>query len=137
MHIDNHSNFAVYGENVTGFTLDTCLIDGTNGTNNATPINDGSVTFFGLLGTSSFTSSTIKGGFQRNVDITNSSGNADITISGCTIRDTNNGAVGTPITGNIQGGAININHGAGNGIWQGKVSGNWIGDPAIANSGSA
>jgi len=48
----------------------------------------------------------------------------------------NNGTSATPITGNIQGGAININQGSGAGTWQGQVSGNWIGDPAVANSGS-
>src|SRR5258708_37317558 len=94
MRLNDFDNFAVYGVNVTGFTMDTSLIDGSNGNNNTTPVNDGSFTVFGLLGTSSITNSTIKGGFQRNVNIKNSSGTANITISGNTIRDTNTGVSG-------------------------------------------
>jgi len=94
MHLNDNSNFALYGTNVTTFTMDTSLIDGSNGTNSATPVNDGSVTFLGLFGTSSITNSTIKGGFQRNVNITNSSGTANLTISNNTIRDTNTGVSG-------------------------------------------
>jgi hypothetical protein len=231
MHLNDHSNFAAYGVNVAGFTMDTSLIDGVNGTNVTTPVNDGSVTFLGLTGTSSITNSTIKGGRQRNVNITNSSGTANITISGNTIRDTsalaggddnlfiqadttatitahvtgntfknsygdhfqsvaqdsatmtlvftgnffsaadaawtvagggqgvlgggvtisggaagstehmnfnisNNGSSGSPLTGTVGGGVLNINQGTGGGTWQGQVSGNWIGDPATANSGA-
>ncbi|MFL6227322.1 MAG: beta strand repeat-containing protein, partial [Pyrinomonadaceae bacterium] len=49
----------------------------------------------------------------------------------------NNGTAATPLTGNIQGGAINVNKGNGNGNWQGRVNNNFIGNAAVALSGSA
>jgi uncharacterized repeat protein (TIGR01451 family) len=94
MHITNHSNFAVYGTNVTGFVLEYSTVDGVNGTNNATPFNEGSIAFDGLFGTSTFTSDVIKGGFQDNLRVKNSNGSANITVTGSTIRDTSTGASG-------------------------------------------
>jgi hypothetical protein len=41
------------------------------------------------------------------------------------------------MSGTLQGGAININEGVGNGNWQGQVSGNTIGVAATAGSGCA
>jgi hypothetical protein len=49
----------------------------------------------------------------------------------------NNGTVASPLVGSVQGGAININEGQGGGNWQGRVSNNVIGNPAVASSGSA
>ena len=40
------------------------------------------------------------------------------------------------ITGTISGGAININEGAGSGVWQGQVNGNTVGNPSITDSGA-
>jgi CSLREA domain-containing protein len=39
----------------------------------------------------------------------------------------NNGTAAVPITGTIQGAAININQGSGNGDWQGQINNNFIG----------
>jgi uncharacterized repeat protein (TIGR01451 family) len=223
MHMNNHANFAVYGTNATAVTLEYTTIDGVNGSNGTTPFNEGSIAFDGLFGTSTFTGDIIKGGLQDNFRIRNSSGTGDITITGCTIRDTstgvtgndnlnieantsatvtahvtgntfaatngdhfqcntinsatmtivftgnfysgggggsalgqgitisggnagssehvnfnisNNGSAGSPLVGNIQGGAINVNQGGGGGVWQGQVSGNFIGNSAVAGSGS-
>src|SRR5262245_45722410 len=41
------------------------------------------------------------------------------------------------MNGTIQGGAININEGVGNGNWQGRVSSNTIGTAAVAGSGAS
>lgn len=49
----------------------------------------------------------------------------------------NNGTVGTPLVGSVQGGAININEGQGGGTWQGQVSNNFIGNGSVANSGAS
>jgi hypothetical protein len=232
MHIDNHPNFAVRGFNGAGFTMNTCLVDGTNGNNAA--FFEGSVIFDNLTGTAggsnaaSITASTIKGGWGDNVRFANTSGALEVTISNSTIRDTNTGtngndnvhfdvhttanvtahitgsnfaatngdhiqticdgqaslaivvggspanantlsggggvnALGQGITisggdiqgstdstetvrfnisnntmnGTIQGGAININEGVGNGNWQGQVSNNTIGTAATPGSGAS
>src|SRR5207247_547210 len=49
----------------------------------------------------------------------------------------NNGTLGSPLVGSVQGGAINVNEGQGAGTWQGQVSNNFIGNALVANSGSA
>ena len=41
------------------------------------------------------------------------------------------------MTGTIQGGAINVNEGAGSGTWQGQINNNTVGNPAITDSGAA
>jgi hypothetical protein len=99
MRIDNHSNYAIRGTSVDGFNLASSLVDGANGTNVATPFNDGSLVFFGvtgvssgMTGTSSITNSTIQGGFQRNIAIDNSVGTLNLTVSGNTIRRTSDAA---------------------------------------------
>ncbi len=225
MKLNDFTNYGIRGTSVTGFTLNNCFIDGVNGDNAGA--DEGSIIFDGLLGTSSFSSDTIKGGIEDNFRIKNSSGTANnITIDSCTIRDTstgvtgndnlnieanntaiitahvtnntfaatngdhiqintinsatmnivitgnfysgggganalgqgitlsggnlsptstehvtfnisNNGTALNPLVGNIQGGAINVNEGQGNGVWQGQVSNNFIGNAAVTNSGSA
>ncbi len=222
MKLNDFSNYAVRGTSVTNFTMNNCFIDGVNGSNAGA--DEGTIIFDGLLGTSSFSGDTIKGGFEDNFRIRNSSGTSNVTIDSCTIRDTstgvsgndnliiepsgtatvtahvtnntfaatngdhfqtsttnsatlnivftgnfysgggginalgqgitisggnigstehvnfnisNNGTVGNPLVGNIQGGAINVNEGQGAGTWQGQVSNNFIGNAAVANSGSA
>ncbi|MES2098160.1 MAG: Ig-like domain-containing protein, partial [Pseudomonadota bacterium] len=74
MQLNNFSNFAVYGNNVTGFALDHSVINGANGSTNAGDREEGSVRFDNLLGTASITNSTISGGFTQNVDLYNTSG---------------------------------------------------------------
>jgi hypothetical protein len=99
MRLDNHSNYAIRGTSVDGFSLASSLVDGANGTNVSTPFNDGSLVFFGvtgsssgMTGTSSITNSTIQGGHQRNVAIDNSVGTLNLTVSGNTIRRTSDAA---------------------------------------------
>jgi Calx-beta domain/Bacterial Ig domain len=228
MRLDNHTNFALRGFTVTGFVMDTCLVDGTNG-NNAS-FFEGSVVIDSLFGTAAgsnsnlITGSTIKGGWGDNIRVSNNTSTAsELTITSSTIRDTNTGtngndnvhidshlnanmkvaitnstfaatngdhiqtiadgtsnftivatgntlsggggvnALGQGITisggdisgttdstevvrfnisnntmnGTIQGGAININEGVGNGNWQGQVSSNIIGTAAVNGSGAS
>ncbi len=93
MRLDNHQNYAIHGTNVQGFTLSSTVINGTNGTNVSSPFRDSSVRFDQLTGTNSITNTVISGGFQHNLLIDNQSGTSQITVSGCTIKNTN-GATG-------------------------------------------
>jgi hypothetical protein len=49
----------------------------------------------------------------------------------------NNGSAANPLVGTFQGGAINVNQTNGNGVWQGQVSNNFIGNAGVPNSGCA
>ena len=77
---------------MTGFSFANGLIDGVNGTNVATPFNDGSINLDRVVGSISITGSDISGGFQRNIKIdhpaTDASATATITITGNSIHDT-------------------------------------------------
>jgi hypothetical protein len=92
MRINDTSNYGIRGTNVAGFTFANGVIDGANGTNASSPFNDGSMIFNGLTGTSSITGSTIRGGHQRNINVDNSSGTLDLTVSGNTIKRTSDAA---------------------------------------------
>jgi hypothetical protein len=211
-----NQNFGIRGTGVTGATVEYCTVGGTNGS--STGADEGSIIFDSLLGTSTFTNDAISGSIEDNFRIRNSSGTADVTITGSTFTNapndnliiepsstanvtahvtnntftgaggdhfqtsttnsatltvvftgnlysnglagslgggvtisggnigssehvnfniSNNGTVGSPLVGNVQGGAININEGQGAGIWQGQVSNNIIGNAAVVGSGSA
>ena len=80
MRIDTHSNIALYGNNVNGFTLNNSLIDGTNGDDAAT--DDNAVTFDNLLGSATISSCALSGGHEDTLDVENSTGTLDrLTIS--------------------------------------------------------
>ncbi|TPI63031.1 hypothetical protein FJ420_13170 [Mesorhizobium sp. B3-1-3] len=74
MQLNDFSNFAVYGNTVTNFTMTGMTINGVNGNNNAGDREEGSIRFDNLLGTSSITNSSISGGYNQNVDLYNTSG---------------------------------------------------------------
>lgn len=93
MRLDNHQNYAIHGTNVQGFLLSNSVLNGTNGTNVSSPFRDSSIRFDQLTGTNSITNTVISGGFQHNILIDNQSGTSQITVSGCTIKNTN-GATG-------------------------------------------
>jgi hypothetical protein len=93
MKLNDFSNYAIRGTNVTNFTMNNCFLDGVNGDNAGA--DEGTIIFDDLLGTSSFTDDTIKGGIEDNFRIKNSSGTADdIAIDGCTISDSSTGVSG-------------------------------------------
>jgi methionine-rich copper-binding protein CopC len=48
----------------------------------------------------------------------------------------NNGTAVAPLVGNRQGGMINVNKGSGTGTFSGRIQNNFIGNAAVANSGS-
>ena len=93
MKLNDFSNYAIRGTTVTNFTLNDSFIDGVNGSNAGA--DEGTIIFDGLLGTSSFSGDTIKGGFEDNFRVRNSSGTANnIVVNGCTIRDSSTGVSG-------------------------------------------
>ena len=100
MHIHDHQNYGIRGVNVNGFTLDTSVIKGVNGTNPGGPFSDGSVVFDGtgaavaqgLVGSASITNSDIRGGRSDNLRIDNDAGTLNLTITGSTFRDTTDAA---------------------------------------------
>ena len=85
-----------------------------------------------------FTGNNWSGGFAGGLleGLTISGGNAGSTET-VNFNVSNNGSVATPLTGTVQGGAINVNQGSGGGTWKGRVENNVIGNPAVANSGAS
>ena len=96
MHIHDHSNYGIKGINVNGFTLDTSVLKGVNGSNPGSPFVDGAVVFDGtgagvpqgLVGSASITNCDIRGGRSDNLRVDNDQGTLNLTITGTTLRDT-------------------------------------------------
>ena len=83
MQLNGHSNFAIRGNLVVGFTLTNSTINGTNGSSAAT--DDASIRFTDLTGTASITGCNISGGHEDNLAVINNSGTLDrITVSNTT-----------------------------------------------------
>lgn len=86
MHLDDFGNFAIRGADVVGFTLVDSTINGTNGNNDLA--DEGSVYFTNLTGSASLTGDSISGGWEDNLNVTNTTGSLNrITVAGpnCTI----------------------------------------------------
>ncbi|WP_188393765.1 S-layer family protein [Mesorhizobium sp. SARCC-RB16n] len=103
MQLNDFSNFAVYGNNVTGFTLASSVVNGVNGTNNAGDREESSIRFDNLLGTASITGSSISGGFNQNIDLYNTSG----TLTRLTMDNNTFGLVGSTGNDNVSGQVFN------------------------------
>ena len=92
MRVRNGSNYGIRGNQVTNFALSNSLIDGTNGTNVASPFSDGSISFDTILGTNSISTSEISGGLQRNVRVDHAAGvgggTMTLNVTGNNIHDT-------------------------------------------------
>jgi hypothetical protein len=87
IHVKNASNYGIRGDQVTGFTLANSVVDGTNGTNVASPFGDGSISFDTILGTNSITDNEISGGVRRNINVDHAAGVGGGTM---TLNITNN-----------------------------------------------
>ncbi|MBR0757582.1 cadherin domain-containing protein [Bradyrhizobium jicamae] len=103
MSLHDFSNFAIYGNNVTGFTLANSTISGTNGSNNAGDREESSIRFDNLLGAASITGSSISGGFDENVDLYNTSG----TLNRLTMDNNTFGLIGSTGNDNVRGQVFN------------------------------
>ena len=105
MQLNDFQNFGIRGFNVTGFSMDNTVINGSNGTNSAGGSREGAVFFDGLYTTGSFagaqtasiTNSTIGGvgggdqSYSDNLRIVNTSG----TLNRLTINNTSFGNIGS------------------------------------------
>jgi hypothetical protein len=88
MWIHDHPNYGILGVGVSGFTLNDSVVNGTNGTNGATPFQEASIYFLELTGTNSMTRITVSGGRQDNVHIENTTGTlTSLTISNSQIQN--------------------------------------------------
>ena len=90
MYIHDQSNYGIRGTSVNGFALDNSVVNGVNGTNVATPFNDGSISFDNLSGTSAITNSAVAGGYQRNIRVDNTTGTLNLTVNNDSIHNTGN-----------------------------------------------
>jgi VCBS repeat-containing protein len=91
LNLSNNAGWAIRGTTVSDFSLDGATISGTNGTNDA--LDEASVAFTQLLGTSSITNTAISGGVEDNLRVSNTSGTANLTLDGITVG-ANNAATG-------------------------------------------
>jgi large repetitive protein len=94
MQLNDFSNFAIRGNNVTGFTLDHSVINGDNGTSNSLSdplasfanVGEDAIRFTNLLGSGSITNSTISGGYTNTILVENNTGTLNrLTIDHSTI----------------------------------------------------
>ncbi|MBZ9963721.1 beta strand repeat-containing protein [Mesorhizobium sp. BR1-1-2] len=85
MQLNDFTNFAVYGNTVTNFTMTGMTISGVNGNSNAGNVEESAVRFDNLLGSASITGSKISGGAYGNLAVWNTSGTLNrLTMSGNT-----------------------------------------------------
>ncbi|MGY3583916.1 hypothetical protein ACVIGB_007026 [Bradyrhizobium sp. USDA 4341] len=103
MTLHDFSNFAIYGNGVTNFTLANSAISGTNGNTNAGDREESSIRFDNLLGTASITGSSISGGSTQNVDLYNTSG----TLNRLTMDSDTFGLIGSSGNDNVLGQVYN------------------------------
>jgi hypothetical protein len=86
MTIADHPNFAIRGTGVNGFELTGTRVAGTNGTNEAAPYHEGSVSFQELTGSVLVAGSSISGGRLNNLRVVNTGGTLNrLTLSGDTL----------------------------------------------------
>ncbi|NJN46232.1 MAG: cadherin-like domain-containing protein, partial [Candidatus Competibacteraceae bacterium] len=89
VNISNSNANGIFGNNVTGFTL-----NGANVTNNGNAVNEGGLRFDqNLLGTAVISNSTISGSAEHNIEIINTMGVLNLSITDSTIS-TNSAALG-------------------------------------------
>ena len=89
MLLSNFDNYAILGNNVTGFTLASSTVNGSNGNNNA--LDEDSVHFNNLTGSGSITGTTItNSGGEDALRVSNGSGTTlnRLTVQNCTIAST-------------------------------------------------
>jgi hypothetical protein len=93
MYLHDFANYAIRGTGVNGFTFDTGVINGVNGSTSSVPYSEGAIRFTNLTGSGSIASSWIRGGYTDNLNVVNDSGVLNrLTVSNSTFGS--NGAGG-------------------------------------------
>ena len=94
MQLNDFQNFAIRGNNVTGFTLDHSVINGDSGTSNSLSdplasfanVGEDAIRFTNLLGSGSITNSNISGGYTNTILVENNTGTLNrLTIDHSTV----------------------------------------------------
>jgi len=124
MHLHDFDNGGIRGRGtVNGFTLQTSVVDGANGTCNSAAcdveINNGedSIRFTNLTGSALVDSCFIGGGFADNVRVINNTGTLNrLTISNSTIGDLDGAGGQRGLATNAQGGQDDLNFESKDGI---------------------
>ncbi|MFW8741148.1 beta strand repeat-containing protein [Mesorhizobium japonicum] len=115
MQLNDFGNFAIRGNNVTGFTLDHSVISGDSGTTNSVSdalasfanVGEDAIRLTNLLGSGSITNSNISGGYTNTIMVENNTG----TLNRLTIDSSNIG--GRSDNGTGMNDAINFQADAG------------------------
>lgn len=93
MRIDSHPNFAIRGRDIVGFTLQSSVVDGNNGTSATADVDlvtlngEDSIRIVNLTGSALIDDSFIGGGYENNLRIVNNTG----TLNRLTVSDTSIG----------------------------------------------
>lgn len=108
MHLHDFSNFAIRGTTVSGFTLARTTINGTNGGNAA--VDEGSIAFNELTGSANINNSTIQGGIENNLKVTNTGGSLNrLTLDVVTLGAVSNAdGDDNVLVQNIGSGTLNV-----------------------------
>jgi hypothetical protein len=100
-------NYGIYGTNVTGFTFNRSVIDGsigvTTGGQDAPMVFGQLTTSNGLLGNNFITDSTISGGIEHNVELYGQSGNSHLTVTRTVVKSNSIGGGGDGIQMEMRG----------------------------------
>jgi hypothetical protein len=82
MRLHNNSNYGIRGHNVVGLTIADSVVNGTNGTSSLTDHKDSSMRFTELTGALSITNTDIAGGQFSNIQLINTAGTLNATLTG-------------------------------------------------------
>jgi len=93
MNLHDFDNFAIFGGQVNGLTMQGVVVNGTNGSSIASPPIEGAVVFDvsstngSLTGTANITSSTINGGFGDNLRVNNLGGTLTLNVTNSNLNN--------------------------------------------------
>ncbi|GAA3537532.1 Ig-like domain-containing protein [Nocardioides daeguensis] len=155
MWIHDHANYGIRGSGVAGLTIANSVVNGSNGTTEASPYDDSSIRLDSASGAVSVSDSHVSGGYEDNLRVTGTGGALDVSVTNVTFgangsRPNNDalaiestltaGSLHTTITGNTfssaAGDLLSVYH-SGSGAGDVAVTGNTFANthPAIATGG--
>jgi hypothetical protein len=110
MRLFNNSNYGIRGNGVVGMTMAHSVINGTNGTSTLTEHRDSAARFTELTGTVSVTDTDIAGGMWANLEVINTAGTLDATLTSVNSlsMNQNNGANNAVMFEGIETAGVNL-----------------------------